>query len=314
MKNIIKPKKLSIGDAIGIVTPSEPVTEDKFPRYKKGIEDLKAKGFRIKVGKYVLSNVDNYVAASDQERSEDINKMFKDPEVRAILCTTGGYNSNGVLPYLDYQAIKENPKIFVGLSDPTAIINAIHRKTGLVTFHGPSVMSDYGKGIHPYTEENFNLAVANTDPINDIKPFSEWEVIKAGEARGKLVGGNLSTLQLLIGTEYEPEWDGAILFWEDIGVEPHNLENKLLQFKQAGILDKISGMVVGRCVDCEEKSYKKPLTIPQVVKRICEGYSFPVIYNVDLGHTREKITIPLGLEALIGTSKLRFSILESAVV
>ncbi len=314
MKNLVKPSKLSKGDTIGIVTPSEPITEEKLSRYEKGIDELKVRGFRIKVGEYALGNKDNYVASSDSERAEDINRMFKDPEVKAILCTTGGYNSNGVLPHLDYQAIAKNPKIFVGLSDPTAIINAIHKKTGLVTFHGPSVMSDYGKGIQPYTEESFNLTVMNIDCIGDIKPFSEWEVLKDGKARGKLIGGNLSTLQLLIGTEYEPEWNGAILFWEDIGVEPHNLENKLLQFKQAGILDRIAGMIVGRCVDCEEKSYKRPLTIQQVVKKTCEEYSFPIIYNVDLGHTREKITIPIGLEALIDTSRLSLSILDSAVM
>src|SRR3989344_19398 len=165
MKNLVKPSKLSIGDIIGIVTPSEPVTEEKLLRYEKGIEELKARGFQIKVGEYVLSNKDNYVAANDQERAEDINRMFKDPEVKAILCTTGGYNSNGVLPHLDYQAIAKNPKIFVGLSDPTAIINAIYKKTGLVTFHGPSVMSDYGKGIHPYTEKYFEKAVMQVKPI-----------------------------------------------------------------------------------------------------------------------------------------------------
>jgi len=314
MISLTKPARLKIGDTIGIVTPSEPVAEERLERYHAGIDSLTDKGFKVRVGEHVLSNRDNYVSASNKERAEDINKMFWDEEVRAILCTTGGYNSNGVLPYLNYDLMKTNPKIFVGLSDPSAIINAIHKKTGLVTFHGPAVLSDYGKGIHPYTEEYFTLATSNTSPIGEVRPLSTWETISPGNARGRIVGGNLSTLQLLIGTEYEPEWDGAILFWEDIGVEPQNLENRLVQFRQLGILDKIKGMVVGRCVDCDMKSYKNQATIPQVVREVCQGYNFPILYNVDLGHTREKITIPLGLDSSMDASKLRFSILESAVV
>ncbi len=314
MVNVIKPARLNVGDLIGIVTPSEPIIEDKLERYKRGVDSLKSKGFRILEGAHVLSNKDGYVSASDEQRADDINKMFENPDVKAILCTTGGYNSNGILPYLDYEAIKRNPKIFVGLSDPTAIINAIHKKTGIVTFHGPSVMSDFGKGIHPYTEEYFYRTVSESRAIGSIKPFSKWEVIKSGKAKGKLIGGNLSTLQLLIGTEYEPNWEGAILFWEDIGVEPHNLENKLIQFRQAGILDKVKGMIVGKCVDCDMKSYKKLITVPEIVEKVCQGYTFPILYNIDLGHTREKITIPLGLEALIDTSSLELSITESAVI
>ncbi len=313
MKLII-PKKLQEGDTIGVITPSEPVSDEKRERYQKGIEALVSKGFKIVTGKYVLSNPDNYVAASDQERAEDLNSMFVNPDVKAILCTTGGNNSNGMLPYLNYESIKRNPKIFVGLSDPTALINAIYKKTGLVTFHGPSVMSDYGKGIHPYTEKYFKKATMFSEPIGRIEELSAWEILKEGKAEGMLIGGNLSVLQLMIGTEYEPDWDNSILFLEEIGAEPQIIEHRLRQFQQRGILDKIKGMIFGRCVDCDIKTYKRKTTIPDVINKVCAAYTFPIIYNVDIGHTREKITIPLGLIGYIDTYKREFSILERAVI
>lgn len=313
MKLIIS-KKLQKGDTIGVVTPSEPVLDEKKERYQKGIDVLTNKGFKIVTGMYVLSNPDNYIAASDQERAEDLNKMFANLEVKAILCTTGGFNCNGMLPYLDYELIRKNPKIFVGLSDPTALINAIHKKTGLVTFHGPSVMSDYGKGIHSYTEKYFEKATMHSDPMGRVEEFSTWEVLKEGKAEGRLIGGNLSVLQLMIGTEYEPNWDDSILFWEEIGAEPHIIEHRLRQFQQRGILDKIKGMIVGRCVDCDMKYFKRKTTIQDVVNKVCANYNFPIFYNVDIGHTREKMTIPLGVRGYIDTSKREFSILERAVI
>jgi len=307
------PKRLELGDTIGVITPSEPVLEEKHERYNKGIEALIDKGFKIVVGNFVLSNPDSYISAGDVERAEDINAMFASPEVTTILCTTGGYNSNGLLPYLNYDLIKNNPKIFVGLSDPTAIVNAIHKKTGLVTFHGPSVMSDFGKGIHPYTEKYFERALMGAEPIGRVEELSKWEILKEGKAQGRLIGGNLSTLQLMIGTEYEPQWKDCILFWEEIGAEPYFIEQKLIQFKQAGILNQLNGMIVGRCVDCEMKSFKRLTSIQEVVNKVCKDYKFPIIYNVDLGHTREKITIPLGVRGYIDTNNNEFSIVDRAV-
>lgn len=311
---LITPRRLQKSDTIGVVTPSEPVLDEKRERYKKGIADLTGKGFEIVTGKYVLSNPDNYVAANDQERAEDLNNMFGNPKVIAILCTTGGFNSNGMLPYLNYDLIKRNPKIFVGLSDSTALINAIHKKTGLVTFHGPSVMSDYGKGIQPYTEKYFERAVMQQEPIGKIEEFSTWEVLKEGKAEGRLIGGNLSVLQLMIGTEYEPTWDDSIFFWEEISAEPHVIEHRLRQLQQRGVFDKIKGMIVGRCVDCDMKHFKRKTTIQEVVNKVSESHNFPILYNVDIGHTREKITIPLGVRGYIDTSKREFSILERAVI
>jgi len=240
--------------------------------------------------------------------------MFDDPEIKAILCTTGGHNSNGVLPYLDYTLIKKNPKIFVGLSDPTAIINAIYAKTGLITFHGHSVMSDYGKGIHPYTEEYLEKAVMHLKPIGKIKELSNWEILKERVCEGTLIGGNLTILQCLIGTEYEPDWTDSILFWEEIGVEPFNIERKLIQLKQLGIFNKIKGMIVGKCVECETKPYNLKTTIQEVVQKVCSEYKFPILFNIDLGHTWEKITIPLGTKAKIDTKQREFSIIESGVL
>ncbi len=309
-----KPKKLEFGDTIGIITPSEPISILKKDRFEKGTAELKVRGFKIKIGKYALLNPNNYIAANDKERAEDINEMFADSEVKAILCTAGGHNSNGILPYLDYSLIEKNPKIFVGLSDPTAIINAIYKKTGLITFHGPSVMSDYGKGINRYTEEYFGKAVMYSEPIGKIKELSNWEILKGGICEGTLIGGNLTILQCLIGTEYEPDWTDTILFWEEMGVEPFNIERKLTQLKQLGIFNKIKGMIVGKCVECETKSYNNKTTIQEVVQKVCSEFKFPIIFNVDLGHTMEKITIPLGTKAKIDTKRKDFFIIESGVM
>lgn len=299
--------KLKKGDAVGIVTVSEPVTLELRDLFDKGKIAIEKEGYSVIVGKHALSNPEYPVAATPKERAEDINQFFKDKSIKAIFCTTGGYNSNEILDFLDYRLIGKNPKIFCGLSDPTAILNAIYKKTGLITLHGPVVLWDFGVGIHNYTKKYFNKAISG-NPIGPIEEFSEWVCLKHGKAKGRLVGGNLATLQKLIGTEFEPDWRNKIFFWEAISKQPHELQAILVQLKQRGVFNKINGMVVGKCVSCENRLYKKAPNLINVIKNVCENYIFPILYNVDLGHTPEKITIPIGALATIVSQDNYFSI------
>lgn len=307
---LIKPPKLEKGDTIGLVSPSEPVFFTE--RYYGGIEVLKELGFKVKPGTYTLKK-SGYMADSDQKRAEDINRMFRDPEVQAIIATTGGSCANRILPLLDYSAIKDNPKIFLGISDITPILLAIHAKTGLVTFHGPYLL--YGiYEMSQYNKEYFLKAFTTTEPIGKVREVAPRKTLREGKATGKLLGGNMSAMRTLIGTEYEPDWTGSIFFWEEYKTEPHNIDRMLMHYKLNGTLGRISGLISGNLNACKEIKYRdvNPRTEDIIVEH-CKDYSFPIMFNLDFGHNCENVTIPIGCRATIDASNKEFSINESGV-
>lgn len=298
------------GDTIGLVSPSEPVF---FPeRFEGGIKVLKDLGFKVKLGKYALKNM-GYMAGTDWERAEDLNSMFKDSEVNAIITTTGGSSANRILPFVDYESIRENPKIFVGISDITPLLLSIYAKTGLVTFHGPCLL--YGiYEISPYNKEYFFKALASTKPVGKVREVSPRKVLKEGKASGRLVGGNMSSMRTLIGTEYEPDWDGSTFFWEEFTTEPHIIDRMLMHYKLVGTLGKVSGMISGNLSACIEKKYENANpSIENIILEHCEDYNFPIIYNLDFGHNCENVIIPIGCRGTIDTRKREFSIDENGV-
>lgn len=307
---INKASVLKAGDTIGIITPSAPINTEWFA---EGIDFLQQSGFEIVVGDRArLQN--GHLAGTDYQRAMDLNRMFADPTIHAVFCSNGGANSNRILHLIDYNLMIYNPKILLGLSDPTVLLAAIHAKTGLVTFHGPVVQFDMRWHYTPFTQKYMKKALQTTDPIGEITELSEVNILRKGKAQGRLIGGNLTSLQYLLGTPYEPNWQDCIFFWEDIFEEIHNLDAKLTHFKQAGVFDKIKGMVVGTLVECHEEEYPNCPPIEEIVLHLCHEYDFPILWDVNLGHTQNKLTLPLGVMAEINTTSPILQIIESGVV
>lgn len=319
---ILKPLKLEPGDKVGIISPSEPVIYRK--KFLRGVEALKKLGFRVVLGKNVFREYGAYMAGRDEERVADLNAMFKNPEIKAIFCSRGGMASNRLLDLIDYEAIKRNPKVFMGYSDITVLLNAIYRKTGLITFHGPTVESVFSFGFsgkHKYTREYFLKAVTESRAVGPVRRWRELEILKKGKARGVLVGGNLSVLRTLVGTPYEPDWGGKILFWEEVTETAEYIDFCLSHLRLAGVFEKISGMVIGKLVKCDilrsDDDWKKEKALPvgKIVLELCRNYKFPIIKGIAFGHYYPQITLPIGIKASVDTSKnLPFSIIESAVI
>ncbi len=305
------PEHLSRGDTIGLITVSAPEPAENPTNLEAGIARLQALGFELKFGKYTLANNHGHLANKPQLLAQDLNDMFRDPSVAGILCTGGGTNANRILPFLDYALIRENPKILVGMSNPTVIFNAITAKTGLVTFHGPALVWNWGGQMPEYTEKSFVETTMGDEIIGQLPKSGAWKFIKSGKAEGRLIGGNLWSIQSLLGTPYEPSWTGVIFFWEDIAKEPKRIDAMLTHFKLARVFEKISGMVIGELVGCSSNGAS--LDVRDIVLELTNEYSFPILSGVRFGHTDEKLTLPIGATASIDSDNVLFAV-EQVVV
>jgi len=309
-RNMILPEALKKGDIVGIISPSTPIYSKK--ALSKGLKVLESLGFKPKLGSRALEVHGNYQAGTKEDRLQDFHSMFQDDEVKAVFCTGGGYASIQLLPDIDYDLIKKNPKIFMGYSDITTLLMAITEKTGLITFHGPLVqgLDEDTKG-GKFTLKSFKTAVTKGNS-GKLSGFTEWKVLKQGRAEGQLVGGNLNVITSLLGTPYEPKWDGKILFWEEVDETIEGIDNYLWRLRIAKVFKKIEGMVIGKVTnlqpiddDEDESSWassSKPLTIEAVILKATEGFNFPILYGVDFGHDVPSVTLPLGAEASLDCS------------
>lgn len=314
----ILPKKLEKGDTIGIVAPSEPVIE--VADLDRSMRVLKGMGFKVKLGKNILKRYGGYMAGTGKQRADDIHQMFSDSNVKAIMCYAGGDTANRVLPHLDYELIKKNPKIFIGYSDISTITTAITSMTGLVTFHGPNAY--YGPLLKNYTHDIFLKLLTDQKPFGIIPPKTPWKVLKKGEAAGKLMGGNLTIILNLISSDRLSiqkslnAWKGVIFFWEEVEEEPKVIDRMLMHYKLAGIFDELSGMVIGklnRVRETDPDFKKTSFTVDEIVADLTREFSFPIISGVDFGHIYSTMTLPIGIKARISTKPLQFEILEPAV-
>ena len=304
------PSKLKKGDAIGVIAPSNYIEKDDLEYINASIALMEASGFKVKFGKYVFENTLGY-GTSPEKRAADINWAFKDDEVKAIMCVKGGEDSNTTLDYIDYEMINKHPKIICGFSDNTSILNAIHEKTGLVTYHGPTFKSltSWETG---YAYKQFIKTFAeNTESLIMGEPEDEYTTIQAGQATGELVGGNLSLFTKLVCGKYAVNVQDKILFLEELGFEaaPEMVNSNIYYLKQNGVFDKIAGLWIGNY------EHQSKVSIEKIIKNaIGDEYKFPIIKSDNFGHIDKKIIIPIGTKAEINTNeKIKIKLVEKCV-
>lgn len=311
---IIKPKKLKPGDVIGIISPAS--SPDDLSKINSGIEYLEKLGYRVEVGKHVGMQ-EGYLAGNDQQRLTDIHSMFSNKMINAIFSIRGGYGSGRLLDKIDYKLIRNNPKIFVGYSDICALQMAFYSKCGLVTFAGPMVAVDFHDEVSPFTEEVFWRTITSNKKIGRLaNPRNEkFYVLHKGRALGRIIGGNLSILTSLIGTEYFPKIKDSILLLEDINEAPYRIDRMFNQLRLNKVFKQIRGVILGHFVNCVEPDpEKKSFTLNEVIIEYFQNLKLPVIYNVKHGHIKDNLTIPFGIKCVLNTSKGFIEITENAVV
>ena len=313
-KQIILPKRLKKGDLIGIVSPSAAIAPEVLPILRKGREFLHNLGFRTEVSKNHLKELDGS-AGTPEERAEDINDMFGDSRIDAIICSQGGDTANSILPYLDFKLIKENPKIFQGISDITVLLNVIQSQTGQVTFHGNDLIWGFGRKPSAYDIQEFTNRLI-TGEIGALRKNSRWKSVRSGNAEGRLMGGNLRCMLKLAGTGYQPDYSDSILFLEAFEVTSGECDYMFHQMKQMGAFEGIKGVLVGY-VWGMQKSVKarKQAQMEDVLNRITSEYDFPIVKCNDFGHNCSNTTLPLGVHARLSAadSAPGLEILENCV-
>jgi muramoyltetrapeptide carboxypeptidase len=310
---IIKPKKLSKGDVIGIISPAS--STDDYTNVELGVKYLEKTGYKVEVGKNIGKN-HGYLAGSDVERAEDIHYMFKKKYIKTIMCIRGGYGSSRLLDKIDYKLIRDNPKIFVGHSDITALQMAILKNTGLITFAGPMLAVDFAEEISSFTEEFFWAMITSNKKIGKIKQPDDEKLftLVKGSAKGKIAGGNLSLFTSLAGTSYLPELKDKILLLEEVNEAPYRIDRMLNQLRLANVFKQVKGVILGAFINCNETDpAKRTLTLGEIISDYFENLKIPVIYNLKHGHIKDNITIPLGITIKLNSSRNYIEIDEGAV-
>lgn len=299
---VLKPRRLSAGDTVGLVAPANATFQSVELQIAR--ESLEALGLKVKVGGHLLDRY-GYLAGLDKDRADDINRFFADESVRAVLPIRGGWGSSRLLPYLDFQAIRRNPKIVVGFSDITALLLSIHARARLVTFHGPNGMGRWDAfsvdGFKRMLLQAEAITFSNPRQMSDRNALTPVEnrvqTITGGKARGRLLGGNLTVLTTILGSPYLPQWDGAILFCEDVGEELYRIDRMLTQLKLAGVLSKIKGFIFGTCAECGPGTGNfGVLTLEEIFADHIKPLGVPAWSGGMIGHGIPQWTLPLGID------------------
>ena len=303
-RDILKPPPLRRGDTIGIVAPASNIQREMLDA---GVARLHELGYEVVLGESIFRQ-DLYFAGSAQERARDLTAMFEREDVRGILCARGGYGSNYVLPYLDLDVIRRHPKALIGYSDITSVLTWLTDELGLVTFHGPMATKDFGHADGVDLETWFGALEGQS-----LVERGGLKALAAGTDEGFLYGGCLSILVASLGTPYEIETGGAILFLEDVGAKPYQIDRMLMQMKLAGKFEGVRGIVFGEMKECIQ-SPGQPYTLQQVVLRVIGDLGVPVAYGLRSGHvSSENITLPFGVRARLSVGgNVQLEFLESA--
>ena len=324
--------RLQKGDTIGIFSPSSPATFTAPKRFQRAKTLLQKKGFEIIEGN-LTGQFDHYRSGSIQERAEELNRLIRNPNVKCIMSTIGGMNSNSLLPYLDYEAFQKNPKIVIGYSDVTAILLGLYAKTRIPTFYGPALVSSFGE-FEPFvnfTYEYFKNALIEEQniPYELSKPpywtdeFCNWEVkthekekhandwvcVNEGTATGRLIGGNLHTMEGIFGSPYMPEIrEGDILLIEDSTKNAAIIERSFSLLKVNGVFDKVAGIILGKHEQFDDlNSNRKPY---EILLEVLQDRNIPFISDFDCCHTHPMLTVPIGAEVELNATKKTVKIME----
>ena len=313
----MKPSKLHKGDTIGIVSPARWLDKDIL---QKTIKILENAGYPVKVGSAAYLRENQY-AGSTKNRVKELEAMFLDDEIKAIICSRGGYGAIRVADMLDYDIIKNNPKIFMGYSDITTLLISIYKMTGLTTFHGPMLLS-FSKSppgketVDPFTWNYMVDVLSGHSPIEikfpeDLPP----SVLRNGVAEGELLGGNLTLLINMIGTPWDFDTAGKILFVEDLDEKLYGLDRMPLHLKRAGKLEHIAGLIVGEMVNIKDDEIPFGKTVDEIVLDVCDGMNFPIVSNFPCGHGLHQMTMPISTRARLECTddSVTFTLLESPV-
>jgi muramoyltetrapeptide carboxypeptidase len=305
---MIIPKRIKKGDTIGIIAPSNPIINENIEEIEKAKEIVTKLGYKVKYSKNLFSNTNGY-SSTAEEKAEDINEMFADREVKMIWCAKGGENSNSTFDYIDYNIIKQNPKIICGYSDITSLTNIIREKTGLVTFSG----TNFKTIATDETEYSLREAIKRLEQggLELGTPLDRYLTIRSGYAEGELIGGNLSLMRGLVAGKYSVNFKDKILFIEELGIEtgPALVSNYLYYMKQNDVFDQIKGLWIGNY------THESKINLEDIVlDTIKDEYRFPIIKSENFGHIERKTVIPIGTKAIINTSKeLKIKLVEKCV-
>lgn len=313
--SVLKPARLAPGSTVGLVSPAGALP-DRFnlDLVRRRLDGL---GLRVKVAPHALQRR-GYLAGADDERAADLHALFADREVDAIVALRGGWGCGRLLPLLDFDLIRRNPKIVLGYSDITSLLVALYARSGLVTFHGPvgSVRwSDFT--VEAFQRVLFEGQKARVDPSIETNAAaalrSTVRTITPGRAEGTLVGGNLAVLAGLLGSDYVPDWKGHILFLEDTNEEVYRIDRMLTQLSLAGVLGQLAGFVFGKCTNCSADP-SRSLTLDEVLNDHIRPLGIPAWTGAMIGHIDEHYTLPVGVRAAIDTERGTIETLEPAVV
>ncbi|AGK95251.1 S66 peptidase family protein [Clostridium pasteurianum] len=301
-------KRLCIGDTIGIICPS---SAENVEAIKNGINFFKKQGFNIKDGKHIYNRL-GYLAGTDMERAQDLNNMFLDPNIKMILCIRGGYGSMRTLPYIDFDIIKNNPKIFVGFSDITTYLNGFYEKCNLITFHGPMLTSKF--------EDEFTLNSLLNTVMNGYNPFTiknpdhiPTDSNSAITIEGTLLGGNLSLICSTLSTDFEIDTTDKILFIEDVGEEPYSIDRMLTHLLLANKLQVCKGIILGQFTKCSLPHYERSLTLEEIIQDRILSLNIPTVLNFMSGHDYPKLTLPIGANIQLDCKNGTIKVLEPVV-
>jgi muramoyltetrapeptide carboxypeptidase len=314
---LVKPPRLRPGDTVGLINPASA----NFLQEEVDIvvESLAALDLKVKPGAHMMDRY-GYLAGHDRDRASDVNAMFADPAVKAVLAVRGGWGSARILPHLDYDLIRRNPKILLGYSDVTALHLAVHARTGLVTFHGPVGVSSWT----PFSVDHARRVLFDGEALTMANPVEESDTlartehrtrtIAPGRARGPLLGGNLTVLCHVLGSPYVPDWEGAILFVEDVDEEIYRVDRMLTQLALAGVLGRARGFVFGTCTECGPGQGYGSLTLEEVLADHVLPLKVPAWSGAVIGHVDKQFTLPVGLPVEADADAATIRMLEPAVV
>ena len=296
---MIRPKPLKIGDKIGLIGASSPVKQERIESSIKAMEDL---GFEVTLGES-CRGCHGFLSGSDELRAKDINDMFEDKSIKGIFAIRGGYGASRLLDMLDYNMIKKNPKVFAGYSDVTALHSVFNERCKLITFHTPMASTEFYKGTDDYTMNYFKKNIFSDEPLGILKnpEGQEIKTLVHGKAKGKLVGGNLSLVVSSMGTPYELDTKGKILFLEDVDEYPYKIDRMLLQLKQCGKFKDAAGIILGAWTDCKANEGDNSLSLMEVFEELVKTENKPTIYNLACGHCMPTMSLPVGATVKINS-------------